>query len=152
ASEAVQLPEFLGSAQSRDLRRLFTQRDDFKDFLRHPWVLSFAEGSVAVDNVVSVALMMLLPLLLLCRVRRPVSEALVFGAALWLPLNIASHIGRFAMPALVPLSLAAAWPLAALEGFSRRAAEAAAVVVFALAAFYTFSAPRMFAPDLLSFW
>lgn len=135
----VDLPAFLSSAHGRDLGELLHGGPALRAFFSHPWTYVMpSEGSEA-DAVMSFSYLALLPVVVASRPSEWARRLLLAAAVLWLPLNLLSGLARFSIPALVPLSLVCAAPLAGLSGPRRWAREVGALAVFFLCGLYAHS-------------
>lgn len=132
AGANIDLPAFLSSAHARSLA-------DPRGFLSHLWTYAMPRETSEADGIMSLAALILLPAVLTSRQSDWAKRLLLVAAVLWVPLNLASGLARFSIPALVPLSLALAAPLAMLSTTARRVRDAGAVVVFVLCGLYVHS-------------
>lgn len=139
SAPGVDLPAFLSSAHGRDLGELMRGGPALSAFLSHPWTYAMpSEGSEA-DAVMSYSYLALLPVVAASRPPEWARRLLLAAAVLWVPLNLLSGLARFSIPALVPLSLVCAAPLAGLSGLGRRVRGIGAAVLFTLCALYVHS-------------
>ena len=132
AGAHIDLPAFLSSAHARSLA-------DLRGFLFHLWTCAMPRETSEADGIMSLAALILLPVVLASRQPDWAKRFLLVAAVLWIPMNLVSGLARFSIPALVPLSLALVAPLGMLSGTARRVRDAGAVVVFALCGLYVHS-------------
>lgn len=138
-SEFVDLAAFTSSAHGRDWAGILRGGEPLWRFLMHPWSYAMPYETSEADNVMSLAYLAVLPLFIFLRPSGFTRSLLVFSAVLWLPMNLLSGLARFSIPALVPLSLAAAMPLQSFPRGLALARNAAAAVILGLSLLYVHS-------------
>jgi hypothetical protein len=115
------------SAHARDVAATFLTWPGFREFAGQIGSYVFnSEG----DNRMSPAYLLLLPLLVFFRPRRPLRAVLLFAAAMWASLNLLSGLARFSIPALVPLSAGLALSFDEFPRLVALAARSALVLIF----------------------
>jgi hypothetical protein len=133
------------SARPRPLGETFGTAEGLRDFLLHVWRYSFLQTN-DLECLLSVVYVALLPLFFVKRPSRPIVAMLIFGGALWLPMNLVTAMTRFSIPALVPLSLACGLMLESLPSALAAPSSAVLAVAFAVCGFCGFNVKDM--PEL----
>lgn len=137
--QSVVIPGALAAdARARDLLQTFGSLEGFKNFSLHFWSYASLKTN-DLENLMSIVYLMILPACFLTRPRKPATGLFLFAAAMWLPMNAVASMARFSIPALVPLSLGAAFVLVSLTENIWSAAQPLIGLGFLACGFFAFT-------------